>query len=165
MEFREPNGNLVELILFMLVVELHPFDRYGGSGCVREGERYAVRVNFNYLVVIQLHIIKHLIFCMYERRLFSQCLIYYQFASVSLVRLDLSTSQWQHVDAATPSTHHMHTLCAPAQPKRKYLPYIVGSKIGNLYTFYTPFAGISISTQIRPLTDAHAFQQYAMQNV
>lgn len=41
---------------------------------VRAGER--VCVNFNYLVVIQLHIIKHLIFCMYERRL-SQCLIYY----------------------------------------------------------------------------------------
>lgn len=71
---------------------------------------------FNYLVVIQLHIIKHLIFCMHERRLCSRCLIYYFINSPVSVRapllcLNLSTLRWQRCDTIWDSRHHMHTLC------------------------------------------------------
>lgn len=122
-----------------------------------------MRVNFNYLVVIQLHIIKHLIFCMYERRLFSQCLIYYQFASVSVVRLDLSTSQWQHVDATHKHTSYAYIVCTGTAKAQIFAIHSRQLNWKFIHILYTIFWHLHLHTN-PTLTDAYAFQQYTMQN-
>lgn len=90
-----------------------------------------VCVNFNYLVVIQLHIIKHLIFCLYEymnrripsirsRLMRTQCLIYY-FVLLQ-THTDTHVTQYDrpmrmHVSLQCRRYHRhmtsyaMHTLC------------------------------------------------------